>query len=183
MKRIIFTLILATFLGIETRAQEKFGNTLNLGFGVGYYGYYYAAPALNLNYEFDVFRNFTLAPFVGVSTYRNYRYWGNHDLNYPYRDYYYRETIIPIGVKGTYYFDELLKASEKWDFYGAISLGVAFRSVTWDNGYYGDRVVTNYASPLFGSLHIGTEYHASARVGLFLDLSTGYSTIGLAFHL
>lgn len=181
MKSYLFTLILAALFATGLKSQEKFGNTLNVGLGIGYYGYNYAAPAVALNYEFDVFRNFTLAPFIGVSTYKNYSYWGNND--YPYRNYYYRETVIPIGVKGTYYFDELLHADDKWDFYGALSLGVAFRSVSWDKGYYGDRHVRGYQTPLFGNVHIGTEYHMNNAVGLFLDLSSGYSTIGLSFHL
>jgi len=181
MKKIVFALILITCFGKNMRSQEKFGNTLNVGAGFGYYGYYYGyAPALHLNYEFDVFKNFTLAPFASVITYRSYRYWGND--RYPYRDYYYRETIVPVGVKGSYYFDELLNANEKWDFYAAASLGVAFRTTTWDRDYYGDRYVRSYASPLYGDLHIGTEAHLSSKVGLYLDLSTGMSTLGLGFH-
>jgi hypothetical protein len=35
---------------------------------------------------------------------------------------------------------------------------------------------------LFLDLHLGAEYHLNNRVGLFLDLSTGVSTIGLAIH-
>ena len=180
MKRIILSLIAAVLISTGVKAQERFGNTLNVGLGVGYYGYYYAAPALSLNYEFDVFRNFTLAPFLGISSYRAYRYWGNP--NYPYRDYYYRETTIPVGVKGSYYFDELLQATEKWDFYAALSLGFTFRTVQWERDYYGDRVVRNYSSPLYANLHIGTEYHFNDRAGLFLDLSTGFSTLGVGFH-
>lgn len=180
MKRYLFTLLAAGLLSTASNAQERFGNTLNLGLGVGYYGYYYAAPALALNYEFDVFRNFTLAPSIAASTYRDYRYWGNP--NYPYRDYYYRETMIPIGVKGSYYFDELFKANDSWDFYAAMSLGVTIRTVHWEDGYYGDRVIRSYSSPLYANLHIGAEYHFNTRVGLFLDLSTGFSTVGLGFH-
>ena len=178
MKKIIVSLIFIAFF-YNGRSQEKYGNTLNAGVGIGYYGY--TAPAISLNYEIDVFKNFTLAPFISVLTYRDYRYWG--DYGYAYRDYYYRETIIPIGVKGSYYFDDLLKASDKWDFYAAASLGVAFRTTHWENGYNGDRVITQSTTPLYGNLHIGTEWHASKKVGLFLDLSTGLSTIGLAFHL
>lgn len=181
MKRYILTLFAALMISAGIKAQERFGNTLNAGLGIGYYGYYYAAPAINVNYEFDVFRNFTLAPFIGMSTYRNYRYWGDGPYH-PYRDYYYRETIIPIGVKGSYYFDELLKANEKWDFYAALSLGVTFRTVHWENGYYGDRVTGSYSSPLYANLHIGTEYHFTSKVGMFLDLSTGMSTLGVGFH-
>lgn len=180
MKRYLRTLVLAaTMATTAVNAQEKFGNTLNMGVGIGYYGYHYASPALSFNYEIDLFRNFTLAPFAAISTYRSYSYWGDH--RYPYRDYYYRETIIPVGAKASYYFDELLEADEKWDFYAAASLGVAFRTVSWENGYYGDRRIRNY-SPVFGTIHIGTEYHINQRAGLFLDLSTGYSTIGLGLH-
>ena len=177
MKHSIFILIIAACLSTQVKAQEKFGNTLNVGLGVGYFG---TGATFNLNYEFDVFRNFTLAPFIGVSTYRDYRYWGDTYSNY--HDYYYRETFIPVGVKGTYYFDELLKANDKWDFYAGVSLGVTFRTVHWDNGYTGDRSVSSY-SPLYANLHIGSEYHFRPKTGVFLDLSTGFSTIGLAFHL
>lgn len=177
LRALVVALVLTSGFG---KAQEKFGNTLNLGLGLGYYGYYYTAPALAVNYEFDVFKNFTLAPFIAGSTYRSYRYWGNPF--YTYRDYYYRETIMHVGAKGSYYFDELLEATEKWDFYGALSLGVTFRTVRWEKDYYGDRVVRSRTSPLFGNLHIGTEYHISQRAGLFLDLSTGFSTFGLGLH-
>lgn len=177
MKKII--LVLACVLATSAvKSQEKFGRTLNVGFG---FGYYQSAPALNINYEFDVFKNFTLAPFVSVMTYRSNYYWG--DVGYPYRYYYYRETIIPIGVKGTYYFDELLKASDRWDFYAAASIGAAFRTTTWESGYYGGHVaVRRYSGPLYGDLHIGTECHLTPSLGLYLDVSTGLSTLGLGFH-
>lgn len=181
MKTYLRTLVLAFVLTTSvSQAQEKFGNALNIGLGLGYYGYYYTSPALAVNYEFDLFRNFTLAPFAAISTYRSYKGWG--DGRYPYRDYYYRETMIPVGAKGSYYFDELLEANEKWDFYAALSLGVVFRTVRWEDGYYGDRYARTYSSPLFGNLHIGTEYHINQKAGIFLDLSTGYSTIGLGLH-
>ncbi|HKC68352.1 MAG TPA: hypothetical protein VKG26_08985 [Bacteroidia bacterium] len=170
----------------DTTVPEKFGNTLNMGVGVGYYGYVgNAAPAFNVNYEFDLFRNFTLAPFVGIYTFEDYYYWGNPNLppsDPSYRNYYYREVVIPVGAKGTYYFDQLFHAGPRWDFYAAASIGFAFRSVIWDNAYNGDRSVYQDAGPLYMNLHIGSEYHLSQKAGLFLDLSTGVSTFGLAIH-
>jgi hypothetical protein len=180
MKRLLLSVLLAGLLATTLKSQEKFGRTLNLGVGIGYYGYG-AAPALNVNYEFDVFKNFTLAPFATIYTYKSYRYWGSPD--YPYRDYYYRETTIPVGVKGSYYFDELFNAGDKWDFYAAASLGLAFRTTTWESGYNGDRAVRHYSSPLYGNLHIGSELHLNEKVGLYLELSTGLSTFGLAIHM
>ena len=165
----------------EAVSPEKFGNTLNAGIGVGYYGYIGTSmPVLHANYEFDIAKNFTLAPFVTYYSYQNNYYWGNK--NYPDRYYYYRVTAIPVGVKGSYYFDQLLHAGSKWDFYGAGSLGFAIRTTTWENGYYGETSVQHGSSGLYLDLHIGTEYHLGGKVGLILDLSSGISTFGLAVH-
>ena len=181
MKNFFLTLTLALALilsGTNLFAQKSYsssgyGHTLNLGLGIGGYGYshhYYdhSLPVFSLNYEFDVAKNFTLAPFVTFMTYR-------------YNDYYYRQSIIPIGVKGTYYFDQILGAGPDWDFYLAGSLGFTLVRTTWYDGHSGDTYYDN-GSPLFLDLHMGTEYHFNRKVGMFLDLSTGISTIGLAFH-
>lgn len=164
----------------ETNTAGKSGKTLNIGIGLGYYRYVgHSMPVVHADYEFDLLKNFTLAPFISFYTYRNDYYYGNpHDGN----RYYYHETVIPVGVKGTYYFDELLEAGNNWDFYLAGSLGFAIAFSYWDDNYTGDRNVYNGASPLFLDIHIGTEYHVNNRLGVFLDLSSGVSTIGLAIH-
>jgi hypothetical protein len=190
MKTSIYTLLIATLLSVtslsaqktEQSGAESYGNTLNIGLGIGYYGYVgHTLPVVHADYEFNVARNFTLAPFVTVYSYRNYYYWGNP--NNPYRDYWYRTTVIPIGVKGSYYFDQFLHAAPRWDFYLAASLGFAIRKTTWENGYYGETHVDHSTSGLYLDGHIGTEFHATDNLGLFLDLSSGISTVGLAFHL
>jgi hypothetical protein len=167
----------------QSTGDEKYGNTVNAGIGLGYYNYIgHTTPVLHINYELDVAKYFTLAPFITYYSYQNYYYWGNP--KYPYRNYSYRTTVIPVGVKGTYYFDKLLGASDKWDFYLAASLGFAFRSTTWESGYYGEtNVIQHNSSGIYFDGHIGTEYHLNSKAGLFLDLSTGVSTFGLAFHL
>lgn len=171
-----------TILAQETATAEKYGKTLNLGLGIGYYGYVgHSMPVLHADFEFDAAKNFTLAPFITLFSYQNYNYWGNP--NYPYKNYSYRQTVIPIGVKGSYYFDQLLNAGSKWDFYLAASLGIAIRKTTWENGYYGETAVQHGSSGLYLDGHIGAEYHLSKKAGLFLDLSTGISTFGLAVHL
>ena len=187
MKQIsIRSLLILMIIGVSASAQEtvsaeKYGKTLNAGIGIGYYGYIgHSTPVVHADFEFDVAKNFTLAPFITYYSYQNYYYWGNP--HYPYRDYSYRQTVIPIGVKATYYFDQILKAGPKWDFYLAGSLGFAYRTTTWENGYYGETVVQNGSSGLYLDAHIGTEYHLSKKIGLFLDLSTGISTFGLAAH-
>ncbi|MBC7485581.1 MAG: hypothetical protein H7282_02370 [Cytophagaceae bacterium] len=162
--------------------QEKFGNTLNLGLGLGYYGYVPGAiPAFNINYEFDIARVFTLAPFVNAYTYRNYYYWGDNNNNY--REYSYQRTVVPVGAKATYYFDELLSSGHKWDFYAAGSVGFVFVSTTYEEGYGGDRGTYNGVSPFYIDAHLGSEFHITNTFGVYLDLSTGLSTFGLAVHL
>ncbi len=189
-KSIIILLFLFSVLSFNSFAQEKnssekFGNALNLGIGIGGYSGYYGyigrtLPVIHFDYEFDVARSFTLAPFISFYSYKNGYYWG--DKNDPYRYYYYHETVIPIGVKGSYYFDKLLKANSKWDFYMAGSLGFSIVKTSWDSGYYGDRNYYGDANPLFLDIHAGAEYHLNNNLGLFLDLSSGVSTIGLAIH-
>jgi len=178
--KIVLAISLAFALSVSTLSaqtrnrtySEGYGKTLNLGLGIGgysgYYGYIgHTLPVFSANYEFDVAQNFTLAPFATL---------------YSYRDNNYRETVIPLGVKGTLYLDKLLHAGRDWDFYGAGSLGFALRTTTWDANYNGDRTYYNEASPLFLDFHIGTEYHFNNHIGAFLDLSTGVSTIGIAIH-
>ncbi|NVO18880.1 MAG: hypothetical protein HXX13_04220 [Bacteroidetes bacterium] len=185
MKKTFFTILLALlFCGAIVSAQktgysEKHGNTFNLGIGIGGYGGYYnyvghSVPVVDINYEFDVARNFTLAPFISFSSYRNGYYWNDNT-------YYFHESIIPIGVKGSYYFDQIFQAGPKWDFYLAGSLGFAIIRTSWDNGYNGDRGYYQAGSPFFFDFHAGAEYHFNHHVGGFLDLSTGVSTIGLSF--
>jgi hypothetical protein len=180
---IILLLLLAAGNPVSAQkaiAGERYGKTLNLGVGLGYYGYAgRSMPVLHANYEFLAGKNFTLAPFASFYAYRHIHYIGNPN-NHEY--YYYHEMVIPIGIKGSYYFDQILGAGKDWDFYLAGSLGFSISHSYWDNGYEGDVTFYRSASPLYADLHIGTEYHLNRKVGAFLDLSTGVSTIGLAIH-
>jgi hypothetical protein len=184
-KIIIVSLFLISVLSSNTFSQqvksyERYGKTLNMGIGLGYYGYAEKSmPVFHANFEFDVVKNFTLAPFISFYSYRNQYYKGNpHENN----KYYYYETVVPVGVKGTYYFDDLLKANNKWDFYAAASLGFAIINSHWDDGYDDNKDKYYGAQPLFAAIHIGSELHINDRLGIFLDLSSGVSTFGLAVH-
>jgi hypothetical protein len=182
MKRLILiiTLTLSVFLpGMTAQAQENY-RALNLGLGVGGHSGYsryatHSVPVFNINYEFDVAKNFTLAPFLSFYTYSDSYYWSNDN-------YTYRETVIPIGLKGSYYFDELFDANSKWDFYAAASAGFAIVNSRWEAGYDGDKNYFNGGGSLFLDLHAGAQYNFSSKAGVYLDLSSGFSTIGLAFH-
>ena len=178
--KLIIAVILMV-ISFNGMAQEKYGNTLNLGLGLGYYGYGGVTfPVLHANYEIDILKDFTLAPFLTYYSYSGGYSWG--DNSHAWKNYSYHETVVPFGLKGTYYFDDLIGASPKWDFYLAGSLGILMTS----HGSINDNVPTDdfyrQTGSLFFDLHIGTEYHISSRIGVFLDLSTGVSTIGIAIH-
>lgn len=179
MKKIILTtLLIFAALTTDLLAQrnefqvDSNGHTLNIGVGIGgysgYYGYIgHTLPVLSVNYELSVLHNFTLAPFVTL---------------YSYSDANYRSTVVPIGVKGTYYLDQLLRAGVNWDFYAAGSLGISLVNTSWKSNYTGDRTYYSSTDPLYLDFHLGSEYHISRKIGVFLDLSTGVSTIGIAIH-
>jgi hypothetical protein len=176
----IISITLSAFLFVTTAQAQESYRALNLGLGVGGHAGYsryatHSVPVFNINYEFDVARSFTLAPFLSFYRYSDSYYWSNDN-------YTYRETVIPVGVKGTYYFDELLSADSQWDFYAAASVGFAIVNSRWESGYDGDKKYFNGARSSFLDIHIGAQYNFSRTTGVYLDLSSGISTIGVAFH-
>jgi hypothetical protein len=183
----ICLVLLFTLFSVGSFAQEKYGTSVNFGLGIGGYSGYYRhlgvyVPVIHLDLEFDVAKNFTLAPFINFYSY-SYRY----SLSNPYREYVYKVNVIPVGVKGTYYLDGLLQAGPKWDFYVGGSLGVVLVRTSWNDPYYFDNgyYTGYYGNPgpaAYLDLHLGTEYHINDRVGIFLDLSNGLSTAGIAIH-
>ena len=184
LQKFTTTLVLigiSSMLFAQNTTSEKYGRTVNIGLGLGYYGYLNrSTPVFTINYEFDVAPHFTLAPFIGIFTHSHEYYWGNSKN--PYRYYTYRETVIPIGLKGMYYFDDVLKLNSKWDMYLGGSLGFAVVNSRWENGYYGDKNEYRGQRPIVLDIHLGAEYHINNRVGIILDLSSGVSSIGLAIH-
>ncbi|MCW3086177.1 MAG: hypothetical protein JWP12_3543 [Bacteroidetes bacterium] len=160
---------------------EVHGKTLNLSVGTGFYGYV-GHPLVQgtINYEFGIARNFTLAPTVGMFTYSDGNYWG--DDSHVNRYYTYRETYIPMGLKLSYYFDELFGAGPKWDFYIGTSAGYVYRNTHWESGYQGDTTVKNKVDSYYIGMHLGAEYHLNNTTGIFADLSNTVSTIGLGIH-
>ncbi|HEY4798040.1 MAG TPA: hypothetical protein VII99_03085 [Bacteroidia bacterium] len=180
--------LMAAALCLNTSAQrianyEKYGRMLNIGMGVGNYKYAdHSMPVLHANYEIDVVKYLTLAPFVTFYTHRSNLFWGNTFNTY--KNYSYRETVIPFGLKGSVYYDKLVNAGIKWDFNISVSAGVFLRSILWDNNYYGDKTVLSPKNEgFFLDMHAGARYHFNRHLGMFLDFSTGVSTFGLSVHL
>lgn len=158
------TMCVQAVIAQNKKASSSYGDVINLGLGVGAYSYIdNTSPFFLFNYEKDIFRNGTIAPFVGFTSYKNDKY---------------RGLAIPFGAKFTYYLDNLLNAGRDWDFYAAASLGLAYRREDAGNAYSGNKF-SKITGPYL-DLHIGAEYHINSKFGVFIDLSTGVSTIGVA---
>ncbi len=169
-------LILLVFLPFFSNGQETYGKTANIGLGIGYRNAFRASlPILHFNYEFDVAKNFTLAPFVTLIHYRYHYDWKG-------TRYRYNAWTIPVGLRGSYYFDELFNLDSKFDIYGGGSVGFTIYNGRWDDDKYDGPDYDGGYSQLYLDLHVGAEYHIKENLGLFVDFSTGISTIGLAIH-
>jgi hypothetical protein len=165
----------------EIGTMENFGNTLNAGTGIGYYKYVgYTVPMAHLDFELQIDRNLTVAPFVNMYTYQSSYLWG--DANNEAKAYHYTETVVPVGLKVSYYFDEIVNARPNWDFYASGALGFNYRKTTWDTSYKGKHQIDPGMGPLYLDFHIGTEYHVTATFGLLLDVSANAASLGLAIH-
>lgn len=184
-QRLTFFFLLLTgncLLAQETETRENFGHTLNAGTGAGYYPYIgYFVCSSHLDYELEIDNNLTVAPFVSYYQYEGTHVWG--DVDSPYRKYHYAETVIPIGLKVSYYFDELLKAGRNWDFYSSASLGFNFRKTSWEEAYFGRSEINPGMGPLYLDFHIGSELHVTKTFGIQLDVSAFRATLGLSIHL
>lgn len=114
---LIITLAIGLFCTQNATAQKKsnasssetYGNVLNVGIGLDFL---ISAPILHANYEFDIAKNFTLAPYVNVPSYLSF---------------------LQFGAKGTYYFDDLIELNKNWDLFLGASAGLTFPYHNWDN--------------------------------------------------
>lgn len=104
-----------------------------------------AAQQLNfglvgLSYDIPVATDIAVSPFAGT----------NFDLNY-----------LVIGVKGSYYFDNLLALPAEWDFYGGANAGYALG------------IENNVDNDFDIGLQIGGRWFWNDKWGLYLEFGGG----------
>jgi len=176
----LLTIILVCFCIFSNGQENKietYGRSFNMGVGPGYFSAsILPAPFFTINYEFDVLNNFTLAPFVSLASYKS------EASIIASRYYYHRATILPFGIKATYYLDKLLKIPNKWDFYIGCSVGYTYIRKAWDFGYPGINGGIPGLREEYVHAHAGAEYHVSRKAGLFVDVSTGVAVVGVSIH-
>ncbi len=174
-------LLLLLFNNLESKGQENntepFGRSFNMGMGPGYFSTeILPAPFFTINYEYDILNNLTIAPFLGFVSYK-----GDASVIAS-RYYYYWATILPFGIKTSYYLDQVLKIPCRWDVYIACSVGFTYINKTWDYGYPGIKGGIPGLREEYLHAHLGVEYHINRTTGLFVDLSTGVAVAGISLH-
>jgi hypothetical protein len=94
---------------------------------------------IGVNYEIPVAKDITVAPAAGV------------DWNFNH---------LQIGVKGNYYFDNLLELTEPWDVYAGLNAG------------YGIGLDNNGSDFAFG-MQIGGRWFWNDKWGVYLEAAFG----------
>ena len=164
MKKIHFSilLVLGLLAGTQSFAQmaiDKGTKFINLGIGVGGYGYYTAGSGIGLNAaaDFGVTKNITAGAAVGYRSYGSVASYSYHSFD--------------IGARGSYHFNELLNlANDKVDLYAG--LGISYFSFSYGGAF--DSYGTVYVP-----IHLGGRYFFSDNIGAFAELGSSLATLKL----
>jgi hypothetical protein len=163
MKKLNFLLLaIGLLVGTQSFAQlavDKGTKFVNLGVGLGGYGYYSGGGGIGLNAaaDFGVAKNITVGAVAG---YRSYGSVGAYNYN-----------SFDIGARGSYHFNEILNlGTDKADLYAG--LGLSYFSFSY-GGY-----LNNYGA-VYVPIHIGGRYFFSENLGGFAELGSSLATLKL----
>lgn len=171
-KTLICLVGLICLFSYTAQAQYAKGDKL-LNLGIGVNSYYNGGIPLSASFEVGV----TDAISVGA---------GFDYLNYNYRigGAKYGFSILYIGARGSYHFNELLNLSiEELDLYGGASVG--FRSFNWKDNSPNSGLGGSYDNGVFLGIHVGARYYFKPSIGAFLEVGAGGSSnakLGVAFR-
>ncbi|WP_247235751.1 hypothetical protein [Telluribacter sp. SYSU D00476] len=163
MKKFFLTFVVMAMFTLASQSAfaqyEKGDKLLNVGIGLGTYGY--GGIGLGGSFEVGVHDAISVGALGGYSS-RGY-------LGY-------RWSVLTIGARGSYHFNELLNLNdERFDLYAG--LGLAYRNINYGGIYdsYGDGVSL--------LAHIGGRYYFKPSTALFAELGSGFSVLhaGVAF--
>jgi hypothetical protein len=208
MKKVYFTICALALLSIQLFGSDsenrisgnelRYAKRLNVGFG---YNYYSGIPFV-INYELsnkllhiaedplEAYQmGLTFAPQAGFF---RYTHWYPSPLPATYPDYNYTVNNLFFGVKVHAYFDRVLDLPKNVDLYFAIAPQFMIRRVSWDfsssipgipppnNRWLSNRRGRNsFVLPI----HIGAEYKLNRNIGVWGDIGTMMSTVGISFRL
>ncbi|MEZ0608768.1 hypothetical protein ACAW74_09640 [Fibrella sp. WM1] len=142
---------------------DKGTKFVNLGIGVGGYGYFTGGGGVGFNASAD----FGVAPNITVGGVAGYKSYGSFS-GYNYGSF-------DIGARGSYHFNELLNlTTDKADLYAG--LGLSYFSFSY--GGFSD----NYGA-IYVPIHLGGRYFFSDNVGGFAELGSSLATLKLGVTL
>lgn len=173
-KILIGVFIFSAFYSLSSYAQfnpyAENAKMLSVGVGASSWGI-----PLFVRYEHPVADNITIGGTVSFQS-----------KTETYTGYKWQHSIVGLNGRGSYHFNELLKAPDEWDFYAGASLGYFF----WNTKYEGSGS-TIYAGSGTGGFsigaHVGGRYFVSDKIAINLEFGGGTvlagGTIGVTFIL
>lgn len=171
MKKLLSSLFIVALLafsseGAMAQVYEKGDKLLNVGVGLGTYGA--GGIGLGGSFEYGIHEAISVGALAGYS---GKNYFGS------------RFSVLYLGVRGSYHFNELLNLNnDQIDLYAGAGLG--YRNVTWNiDGIGGGFLGKTYGGGIYPLLHIGGKYYLKPNLGLFAELGSGFGTLqaGVAF--
>jgi hypothetical protein len=160
---VVLALVAFMFQNSFAQSYQQGDKLLNVGIGVGTYGG--GGLGFGGSLEFGVHEAISVGVLGGFSG-RNYL--GS------------RWSVLTIGARGSYHFNELLNLdNDMIDLYAGLGLG--YRNFNWDYAGFGNSY--NYGSGIVFLGHLGGRYYLKPNLGLFAELGSGFGTLqaGLAF--
>lgn len=164
----LFLLVIGLLAGTQSFAQlavDKGTKFVNLGIGVGGYGYFNGSGlGLNAAADFGVAKNITVGGVVGYRTYGS----GVNSFD--------------IGARGSYHFNELLNlTTDKVDLYAGI--GISYYALSYGNTYLRAAGIDNTYSTVYVPIHIGGRYFFTESLGGFAELGSSLATLKIGLTL
>ncbi|MFD2573738.1 hypothetical protein ACFSUS_24070 [Spirosoma soli] len=159
-----FLLVLGLLAGTQSFAQlavDKGTKFLNLGIGVGGYGYFSGSGiGLNAGLDAGIIKNVTVGGLVG------------------YRSYGSGVNSFDLGVRGSYHFNELLQlGTDKADLYAGV--GLSYYRISYGDYYAGIPGFSNSYNTVYFLGHIGGRYFFTDKIGGFAELGSSLATLKL----
>ncbi len=174
MKNKIFISAFILFFMIASSSYAQFNpynddaKMVTVGFGASGWGI-----PLFVRYEQPVADNITVGGTFSFQS-KTEKYFGSK----------WNHTIVGINGRGSYHFNELLNATDEWDFYGGGSLGYYIWNTKYDgNGIY------SYAGSGSGGFsigaHVGARYFLNDNLAITGEVGGGSvlagGTVGVTF--
>lgn len=163
---LLFALVLmASTHSFAQLAVDKGTKFVNLGIGVGGYGYFNGSGlGLNAAADFGVAKNITVG---GVLGYRGYGSGVNS---------------FDIGARGSYHFNEILNlTTDKADLYAGI--GISYYRLSYGDTYLRSVGISDTYSTTYVPIHIGGRYFFTENLGGFAEFGSSLATLKLGVTL